>query len=339
METIVLSTNDEDLLIASRLLRNGHVVGIPTETVYGLGADATNPEAVKKIFQAKGRPADNPLIVHIANVQEVYSIAHDIPKLFFTLADRFWPGPLTMIVPKNDTIPYETSGGLETVGIRMPSHPIARKLIELSKVPISAPSANTSGYPSPTTAYHVLHDMNGKVSAIVDGGACSVGVESTVISFDDEDTIRILRPGYVTKEDFLTVTPNVILDKGILNQIDANQRVASPGMKYRHYSPTADVIIIDSSLEKFVKYVTEHSSNDTYALMFEHEVSSNYPFKCLSYGDTDVEQAQLLFARLRELDTLNAGTVYVRKPNVDGVGLAVYNRLIRSAGFEVIKLD
>lgn len=334
----MLSSSEEDLIKASELLKSGHVVGIPTETVYGLGADATNPKAVREIFRAKGRPMDNPLIVHIANIEDANKIAKDIPKLFFDLAEKFWGGPLTMIVPKKDIIPYETSGGLETVGIRMPSHPVAKRLIELSGVPISAPSANTSGYPSPTTAQHVLHDMNQKISAIVDGGECSVGVESTVISFDDSNTVRILRPGFITPQDLQSVAKNVLLDKGILSEIDANEKVSSPGMKYKHYSPTADVKILEGSLDSFIEYVSTHNHDNVYSLIFENDISK-FPFRYLTYGNSDLEHAQQVFSKLRELDTLGAKTVYIRKPSIDGIGLAVYNRLIRASGFEVINLE
>lgn len=337
MDTLMLSSSEKDLIKASELLKNGQVVGIPTETVYGLGADATNPKAVREIFRAKGRPMDNPLIVHISKVDDALKIAKNIPQIFFDLAEKFWSGALTMIVPKKDIIPYETSGGLDTVGIRMPSHPIAKRLIELSGVPISAPSANTSGYPSPTTAQHVLHDMNGKISAIVDGGECSVGVESTVICFDDSNTVRILRPGYITPQDLQTVAKNVILDKGILSEVNADERVSSPGMKYKHYSPTADVKILEGNLNSFIEYVSKHNQDGVYSLIFESDVK-NFPFKYLSYGDSDLEHAQQIFSKLRELDTLNAKIVYVRKPNLDGVGLAVYNRLIRASAFEIIKL-
>jgi len=337
MDTLMLSSSEKDLIKASELLKNGQVVGIPTETVYGLGADATNPKAVREIFRAKGRPMDNPLIVHISKVDDALKIAKNIPQIFFDLAEKFWSGALTMIVPKKDIIPYETSGGLDTVGIRMPSHPIAKRLIELSGVPISAPSANTSGYPSPTTAQHVLHDMNGKISAIVDGGECSVGVESTVICFDDSNTVRILRPGYITPQDLQTVAKNVILDKGILSEVNADERVSSPGMKYKHYSPTADVKILEGNLNSFIEYVSKHNQDGVYSLIFESDVK-NFPFKYLSYGDSDLEHAQQIFSKLRELDTLNAKVVYVRKPNLDGVGLAVYNRLIRASAFEIIKL-
>ena len=200
METKLLSNSTADLQEAAHLLKEGNVVGIPTETVYGLAADARNPEAVRQIFAAKGRPADNPLIVHIAKLEELESVAVSVPELALKLAEKFWPGPLTMILPKHPSIPAITSGGLDTVGVRMPSHLVARKLIELSGVPIAAPSANISGYPSPTTAQHVMRDMHGKIAAVVDGGDCCVGVESTVIALEGEDSVRILRPGYVTKE-------------------------------------------------------------------------------------------------------------------------------------------
>ena len=217
--TRLLSDSKEDLIIAANLIKSGKIVGIPTETVYGLGADAVNPKAVKAVFEAKGRPADNPLIVHICSMRTVKMLAHDVPELFYRLAERYWPGPLTMIVPKNKMVPNETSGGLDTVAIRMPAHPVMRRLIALTG-PIAAPSANISGYPSPTTAKHVLNDMNGKIPAVIDGGSCSFGVESTVISFDDNNTVRILRPGSVTKKMLEAVSSNVIIDKAIINRVN-----------------------------------------------------------------------------------------------------------------------
>lgn len=337
--TILLSAdNDDDIKYAAQLLKNGQVVGIPTETVYGLGADALNPEAVKSIFAAKGRPADNPLIVHINDIEAVKDIAHDVPKLFYSLAKSFWPGPLTMIVPKNDIIPYETSGGLETVGIRMPSHPLMKRLISLSG-PIAAPSANTSGYPSPTEAKHVMHDMNGKIPAIIDGGKCGFGVESTVISFDNETTVRILRPGSITPEMLGRIAENVITDDAIIHDVKAGEKVMSPGMKYKHYSPKANIIIIEGKFEKFRRYVKEKTGKDIYCLVpgsdSECDITAT---NCLSYGKTSEQQAQQIFAKLRQLDELGAKTVYVRPPRKTGVGLAVYNRLLRAAGFEVIRL-
>ena len=251
--TEILSPTDENIEKAGRLLGSGEVVGIPTETVYGLAADATNPDAVSKIFVAKGRPQDNPLIVHIADKADIEKYAKDIPEIAYRLADKFWPGPLTMVLPKKDIIPEVTSGGLDTVGIRFPSNPIAQKIIKAAGLPLAAPSANLSGKPSTTTAKHVYDDMNGRISAIVDGGACSVGVESTVISFSGEDVI-ILRPGFISKEDLLTVADNVIIDKGVLSEMSEDAVVASPGMKYKHYSPKANVVIVEGEYDKFLSF-------------------------------------------------------------------------------------
>lgn len=335
--TILLSDSEQDLAIASDLLKKGQIIGIPTETVYGLGADALNPEAVKMLFKAKGRPMDNPLIVHICDIETVKILAHNIPELFYSLAESFWPGPLTMIVPKNDIVPYETSGGLETVGIRMPSHPVIKNLISLSG-PIAAPSANISGYPSPTEARHVMRDMDGKIPAVVDGGTCNFGVESTVISFDDEDTVRILRPGSITPEMLEKAAGKVIIDNAIIHDLQDGKKAASPGMKYKHYSPKANVFIIEGTLESFCKYVGENSGEKTFCLLPDGDVSENIAGKYITYGNNARQQAHNIFAKLRELDDLNAETVFVRPPERSGEGLAVYNRLLRAAGFEVIRL-
>lgn len=336
-ETILLSGSPEDIAAASELIRNGNVVGIPTETVYGLGADALNPDAVKKIFAAKGRPADNPLIVHIYNIEQVQILGHDIPDLFYHLAEKFWPGPLTMIIPKNDIVPAETSGGLDTVGIRMPSHTVMRELIRLSG-PVAAPSANRSGYPSPTAAGHVMRDMKGKISAVIDGGESRFGVESTVISFDSENTVRILRPGSVTAEMLLECADNVVVDDAILNDIAADRKAPSPGMKYKHYSPKADVKIIEGNFDNFCKYVNSHEEQNVFCLVFDDDDTDKLKCRFMTYGCDSESQAHNLFSRLRELDDLNAAKVFVRSPEKDGVGLAVYNRLLRAAGFEVIRV-
>lgn len=336
-DTVLLSDSAEDILTASKLIRKGRVVGIPTETVYGLGADALNPEAVIKIFEAKGRPADNPLIVHIYKIEEAEKLGRHIPELFYRLAEKFWPGPLTMIVPKNDIIPAETSGGLDTVGIRMPSHRVMRELIRLSG-PIAAPSANRSGYPSPTSAVHVMNDMSGKISAVIDGGECKFGVESTVISFDSEHEVRILRPGSVTAEMLLEYADNVIIDDAILNDIADGRKAPSPGMKYKHYSPKADVKIIDGAFEDFCKYVNSHDSKSVFCLVFDDDNTDKINCRCMTYGKDSSQQAHNFFAKLRELDKLNAEKIFVRPPRKDGVGLAVYNRLLRAAGFEVIRV-
>mgnify|MGYP005974517415 CR=1 FL=1 len=275
--------------------------------------------------------------MHISEMEQLSGLVTAVPDLAYRLAERFWPGPLTMILPKQDCIPSVTSGGLDTVGIRMPSHPIARRLITLSKTAIAAPSGNRSGYPSPTTAAHMMHDLNGKIAAVIDGGACQVGVESTVICFEDAQTVRILRPGYITKEDLEQVAKTAILDPAILHDIQAGQTVRSPGMKYQHYSPQANVILVEGSDAAFCAYVSQHQTADCYALVFDGE-EQNLSIPCLTYGKNSAEQAQHLFDCLRHCDEIGAKTVYVRAPKRDGIGLAVYNRLIRAAGFEVIQL-
>ncbi|MCI5845294.1 MAG: threonylcarbamoyl-AMP synthase [Oscillospiraceae bacterium] len=337
MKTVLLSDTEADLEQAAAWIQKGEVVGMPTETVYGLAADACNPEAVKKVFVAKGRPADNPLIVHISEMEQLPLLVEFVPDLAYRLAERFWPGPLTMILPKKACIPAITSGGLDTVGIRMPSHPIARRLITLSRTAIAAPSGNRSGYPSPTTAAHMLHDLNGRITAIIDGGACQVGVESTVICFESATSIRILRPGYITKEDLEQVAKTVILDSAILHEIQAGQMVRSPGMKYQHYSPKANVILVEGSYAAYCIYISKHVTPHSYALVFDGE-EAGLPMPYFTYGKNSAEQAKRLFDCLRRCDEEGAVTVYVRAPERNGIGLAVYNRLIRAAGFEVIQL-
>ncbi|MCD8187372.1 MAG: threonylcarbamoyl-AMP synthase [Ruminococcus sp.] len=337
METVLLSDSIGQLEAAAQLIKDGEVVGIPTETVYGLGADASNEAAVRKIFAAKGRPADNPLIVHLADFYDAVSYTKNIPALAYRLAEKFCPGPFTMILPKNERIPYVTSGGLETVGIRIPSHPVMHRIIELSGCPIAAPSANISGYPSPTSAQHVMDDMMGKIAAVVDGGQSEFGLESTVAAIENENTVRILRPGCVTAEQLKEICENVIIDKAILNDIGSDEKVPSPGMKYKHYSPKADIVLVESSFDDFVRYVGANDGEKVYSLIFDGD-AERFPYKFLAYGDNDLAQAHNVFQKLRELDEIGAEKVYVRAPSSEGVGLAVYNRLIRAAGFEVIRI-
>jgi len=338
MNTVFLKDDEQGLLYASELIKNGEIVAFPTETVYGLGADASDESAVKKIFEAKGRPSDNPLIVHLHDFSNAIKYTRYIPDIAFRIAEKFCPGAITLVLPKNDRIPYTTSGGLDTVGIRIPLHPSARKLIELSGKPVAAPSANTSGYPSPTSAMHVMRDMNGKIPAIVDGGNSLYGVESTVVSFDNENTARILRPGFITREDLLSVCDNVIIDPAVLEGVKDNQKVMSPGMKYKHYSPSADIALVEGDINKFAVFAQNHKGKDIYYLIFDEDSDKLNMNNCIPYGTDSIEQAHLIFAKLRELDEIHAKRVYVRVPEKTGVGLAVYNRLIRSAGFEVIRL-
>ena len=335
IKTKLLDDSDENIKFCADLLRRGEVVGIPTETVYGLAGDALNIKAIKKIFIAKGRPQDNPLIVHIADIKMLNDLVTDVPDIALTLAEHFWPGPLTMVLPKKDIIPLETSGGLDTVGIRMPLHPVARKLIQCCGKPLAAPSGNLSGSPSPTLAQHMFDDMNGRIPAIIDGGSCNVGVESTVISFED-DGVRILRPGFISVDDLSEFT-KVYVDNGVVHKLNENAKVRSPGMKYKHYSPKANVIIVEGELNSFIEYCKKHYEKDTWCVVFDSD-DGVVKIPHLTFGDTSEEQAQQLFDKLRELDKIGAKTVYFRSPSKEGVGLAVYNRLLRAAGFEVIKV-
>ena len=339
METKLLKPTEENILLACNLLKQGEVVGVPTETVYGLAGDACNSNAIKKIFQAKGRPADNPLIVHISDIKMLDGIVSEFNQDAQALADAFWPGPLTIIMPKGKKVCNETTAGLESVGVRMPSNEIARKIISLSNTPFSAPSANISGKPSPTNAEDVYTDMQGKIPLIIDGGECDAGVESTVISVLEKTPI-ILRPGVVTKEDIEAVLNKpVIVAKEVIEGVKTDSIVRSPGMKYKHYAPNADVVILKGSLENFIKFVNKNKIPETFVMCFEGE-EKLFNMPALPYGNKNdaKSQAHNLFSVLRKLDELKAQKVFVRCPETSGVALAVYNRLIRSAGFKIIEV-
>lgn len=329
----------EDAKEAGKILKNGGLVAIPTETVYGLAANALDGKAVSYIFEAKGRPMDNPLIVHIAELAELDDLVAYVPSTVYDLADAFWPGPLTIILDKSELIPDEVSAGLDTVAIRMPSHPVARSIIKAAGVPLAAPSANTSGKPSPTTAQHVLDDMDGKIDAIVDGGSCAVGVESTVITLATRRP-RLLRPGKVTPEELSDVLGEEIdIDPAVLAELQEGQVAASPGMKYKHYSPSANVVIVTGSLEDFAEYVNGKDPATTAALVFDGEEDKLH-CTCLPFGKEgdELAHANTLFSHLRKCDDLGIKEVYVRCPSSEGVGLAVMNRLLRAAAFEVVDL-
>lgn len=341
MKTRLLQNTEEDIACAAALLRAGEAVGMPTETVYGLGCDAGNPEAVKKVFEAKGRPADNPLIVHIADLADWKPLVRDIPPLAQKLAERFWPGPLTIILPRTDAVPPITAGGLDTVGVRFPAHPVAQAMIRAAGVPIAAPSGNRSGSPSPTTAQHMLEDMDGRIPAIVEGGNCLCGVESTVIELDSPESVRVLRPGFVTPEQLRTVAAQVTVDPAVLAQLTEGTVARSPGMKYKHYAPKAQVTLVLGNQAQFLQFMQQHRAQGVYALCFtaDEPLCTAAGIRCLPYGDTDEARAAAFFARLRELDALGANHVYVRAPRTDGVGLAVYNRLIRAAGYDIVHTE
>ncbi len=340
MQTLLLDANDPAAVeTAARILKDGGLVGIPTETVYGLAANALNGAAAAKIFTAKGRPMDNPLIVHISEFDQIHRLVREIPDSAKALAERFWPGPMTMVLPKSDLIPNEVSAGLDTVGIRFPSHPVARALITAAGLPLAAPSGNLSGRPSPTTAEHMMHDMAGRIDAVLDGGPCGVGVESTVLTLA-ENPPRLLRPGGVTLEQLRSVLGTVEMDAAVLNPLQEGVRAASPGMKYKHYSPKANVIILEGSFEAYKTYVNRHTTEGTVALCYDGEGAQlNVPAVCYGGKSDGAQLARELFDALRKLDEINAKTVYARCPEPNGVGLAVYNRLIRAAGFEVLRLE
>lgn len=336
MKTLLLQS--DEIAIAAELLRSGEAVGMPTETVYGLACDAGNPEAVKKVFAAKGRPADNPLIVHIADISEWAPLVMEIPPLAQALAERFWPGPLTMILPRTERVPAITAGGLDSVGVRFPAHPVAQAMIKAAGIPLAAPSGNRSGSPSPTTSAHMMADMDGRIPAIVEGGCCACGVESTVISFDDAETVRVLRPGFVTPEQLGELAARVIVDDAVLAQPEAGRIVRSPGMKYKHYAPNAQVTLVQGDQAFFLKYMAEHNGSGTLALVFDADVPActQAGIPCRAYGDTDEARAAAFFAALRDADEAGVQHLYVRAPRTDGVGLAVYNRLIRAAGYDIV---
>ncbi len=340
METKLLKANEESIFLACELLKKGEVVAVPTETVYGLAGDSRNSIAIKKIFEAKGRPADNPLIVHIASKKMLSGVVRFVSDDAKKLMTAFWPGPLTIIMPKGDAICDETCAGLDSVGVRMPSNPVAHEIIEKSGVPFSAPSANLSGKPSPTNAEDVFADMNGRIPLVIDGGESDAGVESTVISVLS-DTPVILRPGVVTKEMIEEVLQKPVeIAKAVTEGVKKNEKVLSPGMKYKHYAPNADVVILKGSFESFKKYIDEYKTDGTFALCFDGE-EKELSVPAVAYGHitSPKEQAHELFTALRKLDKKQAKLVFARCPEMTGVSLAVYNRLIRSAGFKIIELN
>lgn len=340
METLLLkATEQEDIRRAGELLRQGGVVAIPTETVYGLAADATDAQAVKKIFEAKGRPQDNPLIVHIASMDDLPPLVEEVPEAARKLAEVFWPGPLTMIFRKSGAIPHETSAGLDTVGIRMPLHPAAREVIRAAGVPLAAPSANRSGRPSPTTARHVLEDMKGRIDAILDGGDCEVGVESTVVDLTGS-VPRVLRPGAVTREQIFHVLGQVEVDKAVYREVRPGEQVRSPGMKYRHYAPKAPVLLFEGAPDVTARAIEQEMQPHDAVLCFDeyHDFYDDEKGPVRTYGPSGDKQAQAqqLFAALRELDETACQRILAQAPRPFGEGLAVSNRIHKAAGFHVV---
>ncbi|HJB68748.1 MAG TPA: threonylcarbamoyl-AMP synthase [Candidatus Fournierella excrementigallinarum] len=339
MKTILAKADEASVKKAAGLLQAGEIVAIPTETVYGIAASAFNGAAVKKIFEAKGRPQDNPLIVHIDRLEMLEGLVSGVPQGARALAEAFWPGPLTIIMPRGPKVADEVCAGLDTVAIRMPSHPVARAVIAASGLPLAAPSANRSGGPSPTIAQDVMADMDGRLPLILDGGACGVGVESTVVTLAGEQPV-LLRPGFVTKEQLEGVLGSEVLLAGaVLHKLKEGEAARSPGMKYKHYAPKAHVTILRGDFAAYCKYVCGHAGPGVWALCFDGE-GGQLPVPSVCYGakEDDAAQARELFSALRRLDEKGAQRVYARCPHVGGVGLAVYNRLVRAAAFEVVEL-
>ncbi len=341
METKILSAADANTAkIAADIIRCGGLVAIPTETVYGLGANGLNEQAVAKIFIAKGRPQDNPLILHVAEPEDMERFCHHIPDSAYALAKAFWPGPLTLVLPAKKIVPKCTTAGLPTVAVRCPDNDITRQIIRLAGVPVAAPSANLSGKPSTTTAEHVRHDHDGKIDAIVDGGACRVGVESTIVDLTEKRP-RLLRPGGVTPEQLIEVLGDLVVDKAVTAQIDKDAVVKAPGMKYRHYAPESEVVIVAGSRQAACAYIHRHFEEGDRVLCFEEELPLYGSCAPLSYGK-EADAATLsagLFAALRELDDPSIRKVYARCPEGGGVAYAVQNRLKKAAAFHIVDAE
>ena len=343
METKILRINNEteycaQLSEASEIILAGGTVVFPTETVYGLGGNALLADAAKKIYTAKGRPSDNPLIIHVADPKDAEKYAY-VSDIYYRLAEAFMPGPLTVIMPKRDCIPLSVTGGLDTVAVRCPSHPVARALIKKCGVPIAAPSANISGRPSPTSAKYVEEDMLGRVDMIIDGGECEIGLESTIVKIDGE-SLTLLRPGAITYDALCCVCENVEIAPAVTDKLAENERPLSPGMKYRHYAPQADFILLDGDESDILSFMMEEQKNGCAVLCYDEELPFLNASLSVPIGKRNdlPAQAKRLFTSLREADKLGARKIYAHLPPLDGLGLALYNRMIRAAAHTVKKI-
>lgn len=350
MKTLIIQADkgglsEQSLNTAANIIKGGGLVAFPTETVYGLGADALNPEAAKKIYEAKGRPSDNPLIVHIANPKHMEQIAEDIPDLAFRLTEIFWPGPLTIILKKKEIVPLSTTGGLDTVAIRLPASTIARDIIARSGGFIAAPSANTSGRPSPTRAEHVIADMNGKVDMIIDGGKSTLGLESTIVDLSADEPL-ILRPGCITRTMLENVIGRIEYDKAILGQIvDKDIRPKAPGMKYRHYAPEGCLTIYEGDIEDVTEAINSKAEElikdgKTVGIIATEETKELYKHGIIkSIGSRQDEDtiAAGLYAVLRAFDDIHAEYIFSESFARGDLGQAIMNRLLKAAGYRVVK--
>ena len=334
---------DGELLEAAEILRSGGLVAFPTETVYGLGANALDEAAAKKIYAAKGRPSDNPLIAHISSMEELPALVREIPEAGRKLAEKYWPGPLTMIFPKKDVVPYGTTGGLDTVAVRMPSDPVANRLIKLAGIPVAAPSANTSGRPSPTRAEHVIEDMDGKIEMILDGGQVGIGVESTIVDVSGP-VPTLLRPGAVTLEMLRETLGQVEVDPAVTRLMGAGEQPKAPGMKYRHYAPKAPVTVVAGEPKKAAEYIAAHAAPEDGVICFD-EFKDLFTRDCETRSVMDLgpagdkgEQARHIFDALRAFDHTAVTAIWAQCPDTDGIGLAIANRLNKAAGFHIIRV-
>ena len=341
METKYLT--EKDLPQAAEIIRRGGLVGIPTETVYGLGANGLDPKAVSRIFEAKGRPQDNPLILHITDVSWLERYCKEIPLTAYKLAEAYWPGPMTMILPRKDMVPDAVTAGLDTVGMRCPSHILWHELIRLADVPIAAPSGNTSGRPSPTTADHMREDMDGKIDAIVDGGPCSVGVESTIIDLTCTPP-RLLRPGGISLEQLRAVLGQVDVDPAVTRLLGAGEKPKAPGMKYRHYAPKAPVTVVSGDPKTSAEYIAAHAAPEDGVICFDEFMplftsrTGTRPVMDLGPAGDKEEQARHIFDALRSFDHTQVAAIWAQCPDTEGIGLAITNRLNKAAGFQIIKV-
>ena len=352
MKTIVRvidvnNINKYDFAEASRILQNGGLVAFPTETVYGLGGDGLNASAAQKIYAAKGRPSDNPLIIHIADWKSLEELAVEIPDKAAALAERFWPGPLTMIFKKSAKVPYSTTGGLETVAVRMPSHPAALALIRESGIYIAAPSANTSGRPSPTLASHVIEDLDGKIDMIIDGGPVGIGLESTIVDMTEESPV-ILRPGYITRAMLTEVIGMVHTDQAVLTEhMDRNIIPKAPGMKYKHYAPKASLTIYEGDPVLVVETINRLAAEQERlgrrtGIIATEETKERYRGGVVKSIGSRAEEASIargLYAVLREFDEENVDIILTESFRSDKLGQAIMNRLLKAAGYQVVRLD
>ena len=331
---------EEKISAAAKILREGGLVGIPTETVYGLGANGLDSEAVKRIFKAKGRPQDNPLILHLSGAQWLPRYCADIPPIAYVLARKFWPGPLTMILKRKPIVPDETTAGLDTVGVRCPNHPVTLAIIREAGVPIAAPSANASGRPSCTSAQDVLEDMDGKIDGVVDGGSCSVGVESTILDLTVTPP-RLLRPGGLSLEALEQLIGHIDVDAAVTRSMKEGEQPRAPGMKYRHYAPKAPVTVVTGAPKVSAQEIAARVHAGDGVICFD-EFAHLFPeqtVQCIGHSSDKLTQAQRVFEALRSFDNSEVKEIYAQCPDEHGLGLAVGNRLKKAAGFHVIEAD